>query len=606
MSQHNMNGAPPHEAEALATLAEESGAATLLPCGSLPTIDGRSHGGQSVSADAANEAFLEIRRAGQTPIRVRLKGSRVPIGRAVAADGLVLDHPSVSRDHAELSREATGRWWVRDRGSRNGTTVNGERVGESALNVGDLIGVGEYTLRLAAPERVDRPVPRRVAPTPDAAGLTLQTLADAEPPRIATEHIAGIMALGRELHETADAGERLHRLLRFAAGPELQGSCALALRLGDRPRDLDVRTLAGPVCRTDDAATPHVSLSLLRAVKARRQPVVANNLARLAQFQADVSVAGDATPFAAVACPLQDGDVGDVLYVVQPPHLGSVEWLMLNSLAVEQYRQAEAAWAARAAAEARAAVERELDLARVVQVRTVPRRTPADRLDWALSFSPCHAVGGDYVDVIRRRDGTVVLAIADVSGKGMQAALVSAAIHAVFNTLAGTGASLGDMAAAADRHVRTFLPVGGFATFAAVTLNPESGRGECVNCGHPAVIAAGGPGGQRLVSGGDHMPLGLAGEDLAVEPFELAPGECLILHTDGLSELRDPAGAMLGLARLREVFSLACRADAGARSADAIVAEISSFLATYAGGCHAADDQTFLIAKRRVDAAAGK
>ena len=552
--------------------------------------------------DTATETFLEVRRAGQAPARVRLNGTRLPVGRAVAADGLVLDHASVSRDHAELSRDSTGRWWVRDRGSRNGTTVNGARVGEAALEVGDEIGIGEYTLRLATPQSVYRPPPPpRVAPAADAAGLTLQTLNDAEPPRIATEHIAGIMALGRELHETADAGDRLLRLLGFAAGPELQGSCALALRLdGDRPRDLDVRTLAGPVCRTRDAADPHVSLSLLRAVKARRQPVVANNLARLAQFQADVSVAGDARPFAAVACPLRDGDVRDVLYVVQPPHLGSVEWLMLNSLAVEQYRQAEAAWAARAAAEARAAVERELDLARVVQVRTVPRRTEADRLDWALSFSPCHAVGGDYVDVIRRPDGTVVLAIADVSGKGMQAALVSAAIHAVFNTLAGTGASLGEMAAAADRHLRTFLPVGGFATFAAVTLDPESGRGECVNCGHPAVIAAGGPGGPRTLRGGDHMPLGLAGDDLAVEPFELAPGECLILHTDGLSELRDPAGAMLGLARLREQFDRACSAAAavgGARSADEIVIDVSSFLTTYAGGCRAADDQTFLVAR---------
>jgi len=375
---------------------------------------------------------------------------------------------------------------------------------------------------------------------------------------------------------------------------------ASALRLAESGSALAVEHLAEPAQRSTNGtpAPNHISLSLLRAVVERGQPVVANNLVRLPQFQADVSIAPGATPFSAVACPLNAGPVRDVLYVVQPPQLGSVEWLMLNSLAVEEFRQAEAVWAARAEAEARAAVARELDLARIVQVRTVPQRSADDRLDWALSFLPCYGVGGDYVDVIRRGDGSVLLAIADVSGKGMQAALVTAAIHAVFHTLARTDASLADVAAAANRHLRTFLPEGGFATLACVQLDPATGAGECVNCGHPSVLVAGGATAVRLVRGGDHLPLGLAEDELLTsEPFELGAGECLVLHTDGLSELRDRSGAMLGLEVLRERFAASCAASNG-RAAEEVVADISDWLRELAAGAAATDDQTFLVARR--------
>lgn len=548
--------------------------------------------------DSPAETFLEIRRPGDVPRRLRLDDDLTTLGRAADA-AIALDHPSVSRHHAELRRDAAGRWWVRDHGSRNGTTVNGARVHESAVAPGDVIGVGEYTLRLVTASAGRPAAPAASTDTDDAPVVSLRTLGDGETPRIAAEHISGIMAFGQELQRTSDRADRLRRLLEFAVGRELQGLVASALRLTESGSALSVEHLAEPAHRaTSRAAAPnHISLSLLRAVVARGQPVVANNLVRLPQFQADISIAPGATPFSAVACPLNSGDVRDVLYVVQPPQLGSVEWLMLNSLAVEEFRQADAVWAARAEAEARAAVARELDLARVVQDRTVPQRSADDRLDWALSFLPCSGVGGDYVDVIRRGDGSVLLAIADVSGKGMQAALVTAAIHAVFHTLARTDASLADVASAANGHLRTFLPEGGFATLAAVQLDPATGAGECVNCGHPPVFAIGGPERVRVISGGGHLPLGLAEDALTTESFRLALDECLVLHTDGLSELRDRSGAMLGLAQLREQFARSCAA-AEPGTAEAIVAEVAAWLRSCADGAAATDDQTFLVAQR--------
>ena len=82
------------------------------------------------------------------------------IGRTEGND-LVLNHPSVSRRHAELERTPDGRWLVRDLRSRNGTRVNGEVVNEQALRPGDLVQIGQFTLRLFAEE-----TPSRMSRTP--------------------------------------------------------------------------------------------------------------------------------------------------------------------------------------------------------------------------------------------------------------------------------------------------------------------------------------------------------------------------------------------------------------------------------------------------------
>ena len=515
------------------------------------------------------------------------------VGRATYCD-VVLDHPSVSRRHAELTLVEPGRWTVRDLGSRNGTLVNGVPVDRHDLREGDVIGIGRFELRFATEETI--PLRHEADEGPD---LSIGRLDRLRPPRMAAEHVSAVLGFGRFLQEAEDGATRLDRLLTLTVAPELGGWWAYAVRVSERGGELDVAPLADHKAGPGGArAEPHVSRTVLRTVLAGREPVLATNLEGPSRFEAELTMVPGGAAFGAVACPVrQHPDAVDVLYVILPAMLASMEWLMLINLAVEQYRHADAAWAVRAAADARAAMEQEMELARRIQSQTLPKRRDVG-LDWAIRFEPSRAVAGDYVDVIPRDDGTVLLVIADASGKGVQAALITAGLHAIFHSAGRAPSPLPELIAAADRYLRDFLPPTSFVTLAAVVLDPRTGAGVSVNCGHPPLLAVGPGGAVRELLGGDNYPLGVAEGDGPVESVELALGrdEYLVGFTDGVSELADPDGRMLGIAG---VHGLVARAgpSAGEPAAEALVERISASLCAYQSGSPACDDRTLLVAR---------
>jgi serine phosphatase RsbU (regulator of sigma subunit) len=205
-------------------------------------------------------------------------------------------------------------------------------------------------------------------------------------------------------------------------------------------------------------------------------------------------------------------------------------------------------------------------------------------------------VGGDYVDMICRADGKVLLIIADVSGKGMHAALVTAALHAVTHTSARSGCDLMETMVATNRHLNAFLPGGSFVTAVALLLDPKTGGGQCINCGHPPVFAASSVSAVREIPGGENPPLGILEDEPGCDAFQLAPGEWIVLYTDGLTEMRDPKGAMLGIQALRDQFARICKAKSAPPAKD-FADELTRFLDAYHGDAMADDDRTFLVAR---------
>jgi serine phosphatase RsbU (regulator of sigma subunit) len=518
------------------------------------------------------------------------------IGRSSQAD-LLLDHPSVSRKHAELWPDESGRWMLRDLNSRNGTALNGGPSWDRPLRHGDKIAIGELTLRFDAGDAAPSTT---VSEEEDAPGFTITPLDPTERARVSSQHVAAILSFGRSLADAESPDVRLRRLLELAVSPEIGGWWAYLLQVQFEAGELQVRDLAAPAGSPAGAAhEPHLSRSVLRAVLEGGEPVVASRLSRLQRFQAELTVAPDAPTFSAVACPIdqQGPSAASVLYVILPPEVGGVEWLMLISLAVEQYRNAEGAWAARQAAELRAAVDREMALARNVQGRTLPQPEAAPSLEWAVRFDPCLAVAGDYVDVVPRDDGSVLLVVADAAGKGMQAALITAGLHAIFHTQGRTGSSLADVVAAADQYLKTYLPDGSFVTFAALQLDPRTGAGVCVNCGHPPMIAIDGSGASRPIEGGaGNLPLGLCEMPIASAAVQIEPGEWVLGYTDGLTEMSNIEGQMLGLERLHEEMGRVCR-ECGSCAADALAERLGVWLEEYRGAATARDDRTLLVAR---------
>jgi serine phosphatase RsbU (regulator of sigma subunit) len=538
-------------------------------------------------------SYLELSRKEGEPQRHELQAA-VILGRSSAAQ-IVIEHPSVSRKHAEIAPDEQGRWIVRDLESRNGTTVNGASVTNRILKNGDQIGVGEVILRFICETSA-------IAPTEeagDAPGFTISSFDRNQRPQISSDHVGAILAFGRSLQDVSHPPDRLRALLELAVKREVGGWWSYALRVSKVDGEIRIQPLCPPAHSAyGSSKDPHISKSVLRAVLEGGEPVVANKLARMDRFQAEMTVSPDSAKFSAVASPMgKQGDAADILYVILPPDMGSVEWLMLISLAVEQYRHADAAWEARLAAEARSALDREMSLARNVQARTLPHREKPGELDWAVRFDPCLSVAGDYVDVIARDDGRVILLVADAAGKGMQAALITAGLHAIFQTRGRTGSQLSDVVAAADRYLKAFLPDDSFVTFSAILFDPRTGEGCCVNCGHPPMMVASASGEARFIEGGDNLPLGLCEGQIESCDVQIGTGDWILGYTDGLTEMFNDAGNMLGLNRVHAEFQSLCNLP-DVSNADAMADKMSAWLDEFRGPAAISDDRTLLIARR--------
>jgi hypothetical protein len=230
------------------------------------------------------------------------------------------------------------------------------------------------------------------------------------------------------------------------------------------------------------------------------------------------------------------------------------------------------------------AVDEELERAGAVQRALFPDRPPADgRWDVAGACVPAREVGGDLYDWHRAPAGLVV-ALADVMGKGLPAAIVGASLRAALR--AGTRrADLAEGLEAVAWTLATDLEVTGtFATVLLARLEAE-GQVTVVDAGHAhvAVLRAGGAV-EPLVHRG--LPLGIdPGEHYVAEALELAPGETLLAHSDGLVEL--PGGPTTTEEAARLIAGAGCAADA------------VRTLMGVAGERAPADDVTVVVARRR-------
>lgn len=547
-----------------------------------------------MSALQTTPATIEVRLGQGAGVRRELH-DRTLVGRSTSAD-LPLDHVSVSRKHAEFIPLPEGRWLLKDLGSRNGTSVNGDLISERVLRDGDQIAVGEMVLHFS--QRTDSPI---AAEEEDAPGFTITSFARARSSSVSADHVAAIVAFGRALQDVESESDRLRRLLELAVTPELAGWWSYALRVTIKGDGVELETISPPAQSALGASkTPHISRTVLRAAAQTNEPVIANDLARMARFQAEMTISPDSSKFSAVACPLRSGGgATDVLYVLLPPERGTVEWLMLLTLAAEEFRHADAAWAARAAAGKRAALEREMSLARDIQSRTLPRKLVVPGLDWAVRYDPCLTCAGDYVDVVQREDGAVLLLVGDAAGKGMQAALITSGLHSVFHTQGRSRAPLVEVVSAANRYLRTYLPDSSFVTFAALQLNPQTGEALCVNCGHPPMLLLDGEGVFHEMSGGDNLPLGVDDADVQAAAVSIPPNHWIVAYTDGLSEMRNNSGEMLGCSVLHDRIGRVCGASGG-QTAEEVATTLTAWLDEYRGPATIGDDRTLIVARRTV------
>jgi sigma-B regulation protein RsbU (phosphoserine phosphatase) len=265
-------------------------------------------------------------------------------------------------------------------------------------------------------------------------------------------------------------------------------------------------------------------------------------------------------------------------------------------------------------------LRREIAMASEVQQRLFPERPPdSRRLALAGLCHPAQGVGGDYFDFMRLDAGRLAIAVADVAGKGISAALLMSVVQASLRSQAGS-VTPPELVAAMNRLLYRSAARNRFATFFYAEFDEASGRLVYVNAGHnppllfrgmPGVgagsgalrrAAAGGDGGAttlaappksllRLSTGG--LVIGaLAGVAYEQAEVVLEPGDVLVAYTDGVTEAWNAADEEFGEDRLAEVVSASAHLPAAA-VADEVVRAVRSFV----GPIPPHDDITLVVAK---------
>ena len=236
----------------------------------------------------------------------------------------------------------------------------------------------------------------------------------------------------------------------------------------------------------------------------------------------------------------------------------------------------------------------EMDLARTVQQNLLPQRPPTiGGLDIFARAIPALHVGGDFYDFVLAQDGSLVFSLGDVTGKGIPAAIIMAMTRTALRTKATflpRPEPLAIIARANQDLYDDFTLVEMFATVIVGQILPREQRLRIANAGHAPVILQRAGEEPRLIEAGG-IPLGVLPDpvcELQSEPF--APGDLLVVASDGITEAQARNGDMFGLERLLAlIYALA------GKSATVIGEAIFAAVADYSRGQPQSDDQTLMV-----------
>ena len=250
-------------------------------------------------------------------------------------------------------------------------------------------------------------------------------------------------------------------------------------------------------------------------------------------------------------------------------------------------------------------LRRDIALASEVQRRLLPDAPPrTESADFAAVSVPARRIGGDYYDFVELRDHQLGIALADVSGKGVPAALIMSVVQASLRIISSEGdVPLPRLVARMNEFVYRSTPGNKYATFFYAQLDRPGRRLRYVNAGHnaPFLLRAGRASTadtaslhiEQLTVGG--TVVGMFPEaDYEEGTVELCSGDVLLAFTDGVPEAHSPGNEEFGEERLQDVLR-----QTGHLPADDIAARLSEEMKTWIRDAEQYDDLTFIVMKMR-------
>jgi serine phosphatase RsbU (regulator of sigma subunit) len=251
------------------------------------------------------------------------------------------------------------------------------------------------------------------------------------------------------------------------------------------------------------------------------------------------------------------------------------------------------------------ALRRDIALAADVQRRLLPDAPPrTESVDLAAASVPARRIGGDYYDFVKVADGRIGIAIADVSGKGVAAALIMSIVQASLRIISSEGdVTPPRLVARLNEFVYRSTPSSKYATFFYAQLDESRRQLRYVNAGHNApYLFRAGPRSTADPASGEIEQLSVGGTVVGMFPemgyeeatVELRPGDVLLAFTDGVPEAHNPESDEYGEERLQQVLRQTAHLPA-----DEISARISAEMKDWIRDAEQYDDLTFIVMKVR-------
>ena len=554
---------------------------------------------------------------------VELDGEESLIGRLPRC-AIVLDPHGVSREHAKI-RRLGDRFFVVDLNSRNKTKLNERELSpmqDHPLSEGDRINICDVEMVFC--QTFPRPDPvatiEDVLVQEDGSEATLHTVDASRSDAMACavkpeEKLKAFIEISRNLCSNLKIETIGPKILDALAGIFPQAERVfLALVKPDDPKYAirqkfhKIRESKRPGLRdlmarpAQDETQLNISRSILNHVLGQKKAVLSQDAGNDANLPTSASIA-DLKIRSVMCAPLVTPD-GQALGIIQldtsdRKQFGQEDLDVLASVA------SQAAIALQNAAMhesllARERMERDLRLAEQVQKRFLPQSTPnLPGYEFFAYYHSAYEVGGDYYDFVPMKDGRLAVALGDVSGKGVAAALMMAK----FSGDTRVSMLTHDDPARAAEVLNGQLCAAGieekFITLSLGVLDPTRHVFHLTSAGHLAVIVRHPDGSLDLI--GDEIagfPLGVM-EDSTYKTAEvsLAPGDVVIVHSDGVSDSRSPSGELYDSKESPRLLEKVRRSPGSPEAVGkALLQEIREFSA----GQRQADDITLICFGRTV------
>jgi len=477
------------------------------------------------------------------------------VGRKVDKD-LVIADPRVSRDHAQIMQEGQD-FFIVDQGSKHGTFVNGERIQRQKLERGDRLefGARDSAYILFNPAHATSNTAREFLSQISVIGI--------KPEATELEKLTLFLDAARKLNTAGVLDEILITMLDVT----LQLTRAERGYVFLKDEDGKLRLMAGRNSKKepllDDKTISHSILEesmrsnsefLLTDTSqsldlAGRQSIVAYDLRTVVCIPLR-KMQVQATRDAMTPAPGNTAEAMGVLYVdsrFASRDISGVDQKILHVIATEAASLIENARLVQAEEEARR-YQQELSIAASIQQRLMQVKIPEVPFARLRGRNlSCKEIGGDFFDAVNTKEGLAVV-LADVSGKGVSAALLASTLQGMIYSHLLAGMALLDVVAAVNHFFAEKMGGEKYATVLLVRLRRD-GELEYVNCGHvpPLLVCAG----EVMRPPHGNVPVGL----LADATFESAScqmksGDRFILVTDGVTEAENAMGDFFEDSRL--------------------------------------------------------